>query len=119
MPSMFSDLAEITGHRAPIVRFVSARQRMLDEQFERFMAGKDGVRDLHGRDYTFDADRLSDNLAILAKIDAPDDLSGLSDDALAGLSYRAIRLAALSEHRDLDLFERVSVERQARKGRAA
>lgn len=74
-----------------------------------------GERLVAGRPTVFDQDALNDWLAVDAKRTAPADLAALGDDALAALAYKAIRLAALSGHRDLELFERVSVEREARK----
>lgn len=67
-----------------------------------------------GRPLVFALGARADWLAVDAKRTAPDDLSRLSDDALAGLYYRALRLAALSGGRDTLLAERVTAERRRR-----
>ncbi|MGH6958790.1 MAG: hypothetical protein ACREEW_19165, partial [Caulobacteraceae bacterium] len=69
-----------------------------------------GERMVAGKPSIFDLDALADWLAIDAKRTAPDDLSALQGDALDALFWRAVRLAALSGHRDLELFERVALE---------
>lgn len=89
-----------------------------------------GVRIVAGKPAIHDLDRLNDFNAVLAKLDYERaDLTVLTDEQLVGLSYKGIRLAAISAHRDCGLFERVSVERvrreeasqrvSARVGRAA
>jgi hypothetical protein len=73
-----------------------------------------GERLVAGKVYVFDQDALLDWLAIEAKLDAPDDLAPLADDAVTELFHKALRLAALSAHLDLDLLIRVEAERARR-----
>lgn len=78
-----------------------------------------GTRIVNGRPYIFDLDALNAWNAVAAKMDAPDDLSGLSEDELDSLFYRAIRIDAMSHGADPDLMRAVEVETQRRKARAA
>jgi hypothetical protein len=72
-----------------------------------------------GRPHVFDLGALGDWLASQAALQAPDSLSSLSDDALAGLYYLGLRLAAASGHRDLELALRVAAERRRRAAHGA
>jgi hypothetical protein len=73
-----------------------------------------GERLVRGKPYIYDLDVLNDWLAVCAKRDAPDDLSTLSDSALADAYAKAIRLAAMSENRDIELGVRIETERRRR-----
>jgi hypothetical protein len=73
-----------------------------------------GERLVAGRPYVYDWEALADWLAIEAKLDAPDDLAVLTDEALTALFVHALRLAAISGHRDLDLAVGVEAERARR-----
>jgi hypothetical protein len=73
-----------------------------------------GERLVAGRAYVYDLEALADWLAIEAKLDAQDDLAPITDDGLTALFVQALRLAALSGHRDLDLLVRVEAERARR-----
>ena len=77
-----------------------------------------GERLVAGRPYVYDQDALADWLAVEAKRDAPDDLATLASEELDSLFHKALRLAALSGHRDMDLLVRVETERARRRARA-
>ena len=72
-----------------------------------------------GAVYVFDADAHLDWLAVEAHLNAPDDLSRLSDDDLALLLYRGLRIFSLSKGADRDLVSRVEGERARRRGAAS
>lgn len=74
-----------------------------------------GERIIAGRVSVHDADALLDWKACQAKIDAPAHLRGLSDDALAALSYAGTRIYWLSSGRDVELQHRVAAERVRRR----
>lgn len=73
-----------------------------------------GERVIRGCWVVYDLDELLDWLAVVAKVDAPDDLSGLSDDELTALLYQSIRLGWISKNRDMDLLRRCKAERVIR-----
>jgi hypothetical protein len=77
-----------------------------------------GERLVAGRAYIYDHDALADWLAVEAKRDAPDDLAALATEDLNSLFRKALRLAALSGHRDMELLVRVEAERARRRTHA-
>lgn len=78
-----------------------------------------GERIINGIVYCYDLEALNDWLAIEAKLDAPDDLRALTDDALTALLYAGIRIGAMSKGSDRELSVRCQVERDRRTVAAA
>jgi hypothetical protein len=73
-----------------------------------------GERLVAGRPYIFDQGLLNDYVACMAKVDAPADLSGLTDEQMTCLSYNATRLGWISRGLDTELSARVAAERRRR-----